>query len=85
MTTIYQPHKYQVEAFNWAINANPQLVERIRDLEERYDLTIAEAGPNWQHCEFTRDDLAKTNKEIARLYQEANSQWAAGYTKGCNS
>lgn len=44
------------------------LIDRLYDT---YFLTIAEAGPNWQHDDYLREDLDKLNKQIRKLYVEA--------------
>ena len=50
-------------------------LDRIRDLQERIDLTIAEAGRYWQFCEYTQSDLKKMRQEIEEIEHEAEDRY----------
>ena len=49
--------------------------DRIWDLQERIDLTKAEAGRNWQYCEYTLHQINKMDQEIQEIEGEAEDRY----------
>ena len=49
--------------------------DRIRDLQERIDLTQAEAGRYGQYCEYTMADIKKMKQEIDEIEAEAEDRY----------
>lgn len=80
----YEPTGYQQESLTWAVHPRRQgpavkLAETIRDLEDTYVLVIGEAGPDWQHCPFTRETLDSVNQSLRLAYQQLNTMWGDAY------
>jgi hypothetical protein len=50
---------------------HPGYAQEIADASDTYTLTVAEAGRDWQHCEFTRQRLVSINAGIRQAFEDA--------------
>ena len=49
--------------------------DRIHDVQERMDLTKAEAGRYWQYCDYTLHMLECMQKDIEEIEREAEDRY----------
>ena len=86
---LYEPSTYQAEALTWAARqTNPWatgICGSIQDLRDTFHQVIGEAGPDWQHCEFTLETLRQVNAHLRTAYNQVNDRWARGYSAGDNN
>ena len=77
---MYQPHKYEIEAFDWAVKTGRyDLVNAVRAMQDCFDETRAEAGRYIDELASAR--LSKVSKFLRDAYIKCNGEWANAYRR----